>query len=199
MKMRTNPVKMLAICLVFFLSGTGAMAAANPRERVTSYSMNSGRSGVLFDAAIYYGQSEATAEPALGNEWKNLTSVYDLKLGYVFNSNLYLGGEFSTRNDASATVTSNGTTAALGAGLFWGSGFNLRSFYRINESWGDYSNGTGFQADLGYMHNLTSNFFIGLLVSHRQTTFTKNNLIVGFKSFTKKETQPMLTLGFLIN
>lgn len=199
MDIRTRSLELLVIYLVLFLSVTDLKAAANPRERVASYRMSSGRTGVLFDTAIYYGQSEASAEPAVGNEWKNLTSVYDIKLGYVFNSSIYLGGEFSTRNDAIGPVTSNGSTGAVGIGLFWGSGFNLRSYYRFDESWGYYSNGTGFQADLGYMHNLTSNFYIGLLVSHRQTTYTKNNLIAGFQSFTKKDTQPMLTVGFLIN
>ncbi len=195
----TKALQLFTVCLVLFLSGADLEAAPNPRERVTSYSMNSGRTGVLFDSAVYYGQSEASADPALGNEWKNLTSVYDIKLGYVFASSFYLGGEFSTRNDSSIAVTSTGSTGAMGIGIFWGSGFNLRSYYRMNEFWGDYSSGTGFQADFGYMHNLTSNFYIGLLASHRQTTFTKNNLIAGFKSFTKKDTQPMLTIGFLIN
>ncbi len=185
--------------LVVFLLGALAVAAGQRSERVASYSLNSGRTGVLFDAAVYYGQSEATADPAAGNEWKNLTSVYDVKLGYIFDSKLYLGGEYSTRSDSSMTSTQSGGAGAVGAGLFWGSGFNLRSFYRFNENWGDYSEGSGFQADLGYMHNITSNFYIGLIASHRQTTFTKNSLIANFKSFTKKDTQPMLTVGFLIN
>ncbi len=190
------PLVLSCIGLLFSLK---VVSATNPRERSASFSMNTGRSGVLFDAAIYYGQTEATADPAAGNEWKNLTSIYDIKLGYILDSSIYLGAEYSTRKDASILSTTSGGTSAVGIGYFWGSGFHARSFYRMNENFGDYSNGTGFQADLGYMINMSSNFYLGLLVSHRQVTFTKNDTISNFKSQTKKDTQPMVTLGFLIN
>lgn len=183
----------------FLLSQVLAISAEAAREKAVSYSLNSSRSGVLFDAAIYYGQSEATANPTVGNEWKNLTSVYDIKLGYISASGIFLGGEYSARNDSSLTSSINGGTGAAGLGYFWGSGFHGRAYYRINESWGEYTNGSGFQADVGYMVNMSSNFYLGLLVSHRQVTFTSNNTITAFNSFIKKDTQPMLTLGFLIN
>ena len=189
-------IYLYSIC---FLFGLNVFSASNPRERTASFSFNSSRSGVLFDAGLYYGQTEATADPAAGNEWRNLTSIYDIKLGYIFDSSIYLGGGFSTRNDSSILTTSNGGTATVGLGYFWGSGFHLRSFYRINETFGDYSEGAGFQADLGYMTNMSSNFYLGLLLSHRQVKFTKNSTISNFKSFIKKDTQPMVTLGFLIN
>ncbi len=176
-----------------------SFSATNPREKAVTFSVNTGRSGVLFDTAIYYGQTEATADPAAGNEWKNLTSIYDIKLGYITASSIYLGAEYSARNDASILTTTSGGTAAVGIGYFWGSGFHARGFYRINESFGDYKNGTGFQADLGYMVNMSSNFYLGLLLSHRQVTFTTNETIANFKSQIKKDTQPMVTLGFLIN
>ena len=191
----------IAFCLysICFLFGLNVFSASNPRERTASFSLNSGRSGVLFDVGLYYGQTEATADPAAGNEWRNLTSIYDIKLGYIFDSSIYLGGGFSNRNESSILTTSNGGTGFVGLGYFWGSGFHLRSFYRINETFGDYSDGAGFQADLGYMTNMSSNFYLGLLLSHRQVTFLKNSTISNFKSLTKKDTQPMITLGFLIN
>ena len=193
-----NPVVVVLLSVCFFVSAK-TYAVNNPRERPVSYSMNSGRTGVLFDFGIYYGQSEATADPALGNEWKNLTSIYDIKLGYIFDSNFYLGGEYSTRNDSMITTSNQGGTAAAGLGIFWGTGFHARAFYRINENFGSYTDGSGFQADLGYMTNLSSNFYVGVLLSHRQVTYKSNSSIVGFNSYTKKDTQPMLTLGFLIN
>ena len=185
--------------VIFLLSQSVVVSARAAREKAVSYSINSSRSGVLFDGAIYYGQSEATTNPAVGNEWKNLTSVYDIKLGYISSSGIFWGGEYSTRNDSGLTTSSNGGTGAAGLGYFWGSGFHARTYYRINESWGDYTNGSGFQADVGYMVNMTSNFYLGLLVSHRQVTFTSNDTITAFSSFVKKDTQPMLTFGFLIN
>ena len=96
-------------------------------------------------------------------------------------------------------ATVNGSAVALGGGYFWNSGFNARAFYRLNETWGDYSDGSGFQADMGYMLNMTAGFHIGFLLSHRQVTFSKNNTITNFNSTTKKDTQPMITIGWLIN
>lgn len=198
-----------ASSVVFIIFYTSlALSAPGNRERqsrsggapAVSYSSN--RSGMLFDLGYYYGQSEAVANPSPGNEWKDITSVYDIKLGYVFDSDLYLGGGYTVRTDSLTSLSvnsSSGGTAMLGIGWFWGTGFNLRGYYHIDESFGDYKSGTGFQADLGYMVNMTSNFYLGLLFSHRQTVYTSNSTIANFKSWTKKETFPMLTLGFLIN
>ncbi len=196
-----------AFILLITLGTTKSMAAYSARDRqarntgsqVVTYSSN--RSGTLFDLGFYYGQSEAVANPSSGNEWKDITSVYDLKIGYIFDSDFYLGGGYSVRNDSLSSLSlnsSSGGTATVGVGWFWGSGFNLRTYYHINESFGDYKDGTGFQADLGYVVNMTSNFYMGLLYSYRQTTFTSNTTIANFKTWAKKETFPMVTLGFLI-
>lgn len=203
-KLITRPLSVLIIILITS-SGWAASSARDRQARsgnsqATTFS--SGRSGVLLDLGFFYGQSEAVANPSPGNEWKDITSVYDVKLGYVFDSDLYFGGGYLARNDSLtslSTNSSNGGTAMLGLGWFWGNGFNLRGYYHLNESLGDYKNGTGFQADIGYMVNMTSNFYMGLLFSHRQTVFTSNSTIANFQTWTRKETFPMVTLGFLIN
>ena len=198
----------IAKCL-FFLASVGvlvsvvsetATAAQNPREKTVAI-RSSGRTGTLFDLGLYYGQSEATANPTPGNEWKNITSVYDIKLGFIFDNDFYFGGGYMSRTDSLSSQSSSvsGGTAILGGGLFWGSGFNFRGYYHVNETWGDYKNGSGFQADLAYFLNMSSNFYMGLELSHRQTTFTQNSTVVGFQSWTRKETFPMVTVGFLLN
>ncbi|OFZ29292.1 MAG: hypothetical protein A2622_07695 [Bdellovibrionales bacterium RIFCSPHIGHO2_01_FULL_40_29] len=186
---------LFTLVIVMFLSVT----AWGAREKPVKYSTAGSRSGLLLDMAVYYGQSEASANPAAGNEWRNVTSVYDFKLGYVTESHVYLGAEYSTRSDSETLTSTTGGTAGVGLGYLWGSGYHLRSFYRINETWGAFSNGTGFQADLGYMVNMAASFYLGVLVSHRQVTFTENNTILNFKSMAKKDTQPMITFGFLFN
>ena len=197
----------LFVLFVVLVSET-SRSASSTRDRqartggASAVSYSSNRSGVLFDLGYYYGQSEAVANPSPGNEWKDITSVYDIKLGYVFDSDLYLGGGYTVRTDSLTSIpvnSSSGGSAMLGLGWFWGTGFNLRGYYHIDESFGDYKSGTGFQADIGYIVNMTSNFYLGLLFSHRQTVYTTNNTIANFKTWTKKETFPMVTLGFLIN
>ncbi len=193
----------LAFWLLLIQSAQSAEAAGRAeRSQGTTRTVSSGRSGVLVDLGFFYGQSEATANPAVGNEWQDIKSIYDLKLGYVLESDIYLGAGYSTRTDSLTSLpvaSSSGGTAMVGGGIYFGNGFNIRGFYRINESWGDYKNGSGFQLDLAYMVNMTSNFYLGFLFSHRQTVFTSNSTIVNFKTWTRKETFPMLTLGFLIN
>ncbi len=165
-----------------------------------TYSRSYGRTGLLFDTGIYYGQSEATANPVALNQWQNTTSIYDIKLGYIMDNSVYLGAEYSTRTDNQLSSTAAaGSATALGIGYFSENGFNIRGYYRLGEAFGNYSNGSGYQADLGYMMNMTSNFFLGFTVSIRQATFKTNSTIAGFDYWARKETYPFLTLGFLFN
>ncbi|MBC7740606.1 MAG: hypothetical protein H7061_00310 [Bdellovibrionaceae bacterium] len=188
------------ICLSAQVSNAQSPKSSGRAAKPIAYGV--GRAGVLFDVGIYYGQSEATANPVSSNEYKTNVSIYDVKLGYIFNEGYFLGGEYSTRNESSTattTATLNGGGAGVGLGYFSSGGFYLRGYYRFNETFGDYKNGTGYQADLGYMMNLTSNFFVGIAFTNRQITFKENALILGFDSWIKKDTYPFLTLGFVIN
>jgi hypothetical protein len=56
-----------------------------------TYTRSYGSTGTLFDVGIYYGQSESDAEPAAANEWRNTTSIYDVKLGYITSDGFYSG------------------------------------------------------------------------------------------------------------
>lgn len=192
------------ICSLFFIATTSAQEGRSGRS-AKPISYGSGRSGVLFDVGVYYGQSQASADPAVGNEWDTTTSMYDIKLGYIQPEGYYLGAQYSTYTQSNAAVLSttgndsqSGGGAGLGLGYFATNGFHLRGYYRFSDTFGDYKDGTGFQIDGGFSVNMTSNFFVGLSVSHRQITFKQNRLITGFDYWTKKETYPFITLGFLI-
>lgn len=156
------------------------------------------KSGVLLDFGIHYGQAEATGNPSAQN-FKNNTSVYDIKLGYVSEGNWYIGGLYSVKNYSTISGSSNGKTGGLGFGYLFRNNFNIRAFYRHNDVFGEYREGSGFQADLEYKVSFASNFYIGALISHRQVTFKANDTISNFQDYTLKETYPAISLGFLIN
>lgn len=156
-------------------------------------------SGVLFDFAVYYGENKASGQPAASNQWDQAITIYDIKLGYVFDAGLYFGAEYSGQNENSSGSTVNGGTPAAGLGYFFGNGWAVRGFYRWNETWGGYKSGSGYQIDLGYMASITSDFYLGILLSRRETNFQTNDFIVGFGGWRRTETYPMLSFGFLIN
>jgi len=164
-----------------------------------TYTRSYGSTGTLFDVGIYYGQSESDAEPAAANEWRNTTSIYDVKLGYITSDGFYFGLLYSTRSDNQLGNSASGNSLGAGLGLKLGRGFLLRAFYKFGETYADYSDGSGYQADLSYMVNLTSRFYLGMGFSARETRFKKNDTIVNFANWSRKETYPVLSLGFLIN
>jgi hypothetical protein len=186
--------------LTFIVLLTFSQMAFSEPGKAKAISRSYGRIGALFDISLYYGQSEATANPAAGNSWTNTTAIYDIKAGYITESGVYLGGLFSTRSDNQTSVdTVSGSSTGVGVGYFGDGGFNLRGYYKFGDTYGDYSEGTGFQADLGYLLNPTSSFFFGINVSIRQTQYKSNTTIAGFDSWTRKETYPFFTFGFLFN
>ncbi len=194
-------ISVLFIFTVIYSKPVWSQSTNGRSKSAKPISFSSGNSGVLLDFGVYYGQSEAVANPSVGNEWKDNTSIYDIKLGYIFDEGYYLGAEYSTRSQSTTSTNINattGNTAAAGLGYISSNGLQLRAYYRINESFGDYKSGTGFQADLGYMVNVSSNFYIGFTVSHRQVTFKENQMIANFDYWTRKDTNPFLTFGFLV-
>lgn len=156
-------------------------------------------SGVLFDFGLYYGQSAAVSSPVVGNEWDQTITLYDIKIGYVTTGGFYFGGEYAGRNETTPGGTTNGGTSAAGLGYFFGNGFGLRGFYRWNETWGAYKSGSGYQIDFGYMTSVSSNFYLGIQLSRRETTFKTNDSLAAFDYWRRTETYPMLSFGFLIN
>ena len=186
------------LVFILLLSGeVGAQAYAGGRE-TRPIARTYGYLGTLFDVGVYYGKSEASANPAAGNTWENTTSLYDIKLGYISESQLYFGAMYSVRNDNQTTANRvDGQSVGVGLGFFRYNGFNIRAYYKFNDNYGDYKEGTGYHFELGYAINPTSSFYLGLCYSVRETTYKKNETIAGFSSWARKESYPFLTLGFL--
>lgn len=185
---------------ILFQLSYSVFAQSEAGRPAKTYSRSYTRTGVLLDTAVYLGQSQANANPAVLNEWRTDTSIYELKFGYISDAKLYFGGEYALRSDNQISVNSNsGTSGGLGMGYFADNGFNFRSFYVFNSSYGDYSNGSGLKLDFGYLLNATSNFFVGFTLSVRQSIYKSNQTIVAFDSWTRNETYPFLNLAFVFN
>lgn len=163
----------------------------------TGFSQVQARS-VLLDFGLHYGQSEAVGTPAT-QDFKNNTTAYDSKLGYISDGNWYLGLLYSYKNYSSDLASTNGSASGAGLGYFFANNFNFRAFYRFDESFGRYRKGSGFQTDFEYKVHLASSFYIGVLISHRQVIYKVNNSITNYQEDTAKETFPGISLGFFIN
>ncbi len=188
-------------CLVIFAPATVVFGQTESGGRpAKTFSRAYGRTGVLLDAGVYRQETEATANPALLNQWESATLIYDFNAGYITDNHVYFGAEYSSRADNQISVDSSaGASSGLGAGYFSARGFHIRSYYLFNTTFGDYGNGAGFKIDLGYMMNLNAGFFLGASLSYRQTTFKSNSTIFVYDPWTRKETYPLLTLGVIFN
>lgn len=191
----------LVFFTVFFSPLTFVYSQTDSSGRpVSTVSRSYGRTGVLLDAGFYRLDTEATANPAVLNQWRTTTLVYDFKAGYISDNHVYFGAEFSSRADNQISLNSTaGATSGLGAGIFSGSGFHFRAYYLFNSTFGNYGQGDGYKIDLGYMKNVTANFFLGASLAHAQTTYRFNPTIVVFDSWIRRETYPSLSLGVIFN
>jgi hypothetical protein len=183
---------------VLLFSGVAGAQADSGGRGARPISRTYGFVGTLADIGLYYSQTAATATPSAGNTFDNTTSVYDIKLGYISESHFYIGGLYTAGSDnhVSANRVSRYTGGA-GLGYFAYNGFNLRAYYIFSSDYGDYKDGTGYQADLGYAINPTSSFYLGVAVSLREVNYKTNQTIANFESWRRKETYPFITMGFL--
>ncbi len=199
--MRSKFFLVLFFCTVFFCPLTFVYGQTDLSGRpVNTFSRSYGRTGVFLDAGIYRLDTEATANPAPLNQWQTTILVYEFNAGYINDNHFYYGAQFSSRADYQISINSTtGTSSGLGAGFFSDNGFHVRAYYLFNSTFGYYGNGDGFKVDLGYMKNMTANFFLGVAMTHSQTTFRSNPAIVAFDTWTRRETYPSLNLGVIFN
>lgn len=188
-------------CTVFFGHANVVYSQTDLSGRsVKTFSRSYGRTGVFLDAGLYRLDTEATASPALLNQWQSTTLVYDFNAGYIADNHIYFGAEYSSRADNQISLNSTaGASSGLGTGFFSDKGFHIRAYYLFNSTFGNYENGNGFKIDLGYMLNMTANFFVGVSLTHAQTTYKANPMIVAFDTWTRRETYPSLNLGVIFN
>lgn len=150
--------------------------------------------GVMVSASAY--MYNVTTDSSPGGKTDSKTSLYDLKLGYLSGNGLYLGGLYTIRSQENGSSESG---KALGAsvGYVGSEGFYLQGHYILSAEKGDYSEGTGLQADFGYLTNVTGAMYVGVELSYRSIEYKKNSTIPGFEKMKMDELFPLLTVGFL--
>ncbi len=167
------------------------------------YAKNIGKDGektfILGLSAFYYS--------ANNNDGVNTTqatnTIYDIKGGYVTNKGLFVGGIFTSRtDDFGGTVSAGGSQMGASVGYYGSSGIHFVGHYIFSASLGGgagpYSQGSGIQADFGYLSSVTSNFFIGVDLSYRSISYRELGGVALPSSFTRTELFPMLSLMFTL-
>lgn len=155
-------------------------------------------SGVMatLNAFMYEAEAEATAAGGSASS-KSKISLYDLKLGYLTGSGLYLGGLYTSKNSQAGSNSVDGKSMGASVGYVGASGFFIKGHYILSSEWGDYKEGTGFQADLGYINNVTGNFLVGVEATYRTIDYKKDDTNPALDKYKVTELLPMLTVGFV--
>lgn len=152
-------------------------------------------SGVMLTANAYMYNTNIDMTP--GGSSKSESSIYDIKLGYLGGSGLYLGGLYSIRKDVSDSSSLDGKAMGASLGYVGASGFFIKGHYLLSTEYGDFKEGTGIQGDFGYITNVTGAFIVGVELTYRSVEYKKNDTIPGFEKLKRNELFPMLTVGFV--
>ena len=180
-------LQVLAIAAVMMTSAFGSLAQARGSS-----------SGVMatLNAYMYNQSSEATAGSSTSSSESN-NSIYDLKLGYLTGNGLYLGGLYTMRSAKSGSTTTDGKNLGASVGYVGASGFFIQGHYILSAEYGDLKEGTGLQADLGYINNITGNFLVGVELTYRSVEYKKDESNPSMDKYKLTELFPMLTVGFV--
>jgi hypothetical protein len=150
-----------------------------------------GSSGFLADvnAFVYNSKAKTNSSSAESN-----TMIYDLKLGYLPGNGLYVGAIYTSRNH-SGTLSDSGSATGASVGYLSDSGFYFMGHYYFTATNGDYSNGSGYQGDFGYLVDVSGPFYVGVELTYRDLTYKK--VLGADTNYELTEMFPMLTLGFI--
>jgi uncharacterized protein YjbI with pentapeptide repeats len=168
-----------------------------------SLAKNIGKDGdntfILGLSAFYYS---ANNSDATGSSHSTNT-IYDLKGGYVTSKGLFIGGLLTSRNDdLGGAASTGGSQTGASVGYYGSSGIHFVGHYifsaKLGGFAGAYEQGSGLQADFGYLSAVTSNFFIGVDLSYRNLTYKELNGAKLPSNFTRTELFPMLSLMFTL-
>lgn len=151
--------------------------------------------GVLFSANAFMYNSTTDTTP--GTQSKSNNSIYDLKLGYLTGSGLYMGGLYSLRKVETDSSTQDGSALGASVGYIGASGFFIKGHYLLSATNGDLEEGTGMQADVGYIATVGGPFIVGVELTYRSIEYKKHKTVPTLEKLKNDELFPMLTLGFL--
>lgn len=102
-------------------------------------------------------------------------------------------------NDSS---DSNRSSYGLSAGYYSEKDFYLNAHYFLSSKYkfgsnNEYSKGSGYEIDLGFLTKITSSFYVGLMMAHKNFSYTEQNVngISQEVSANHKELIPMFTFA----
>ncbi len=133
----------------------------------------SAHANILFSPSITY--MEQSQQVAANPESQAKLTVIDMKLGYVFDFGLYVGGFYSIQDH---DFLSDSSDSYLGPSVgYYNSGFlAVGTYYIFGEK--DFTDGSGkmtgvngFQIDVAYAVPVTDNFRIGPQLTYQSVEF----------------------------
>lgn len=142
-------------------------------------------------------QQTAKSETASGGTTASSDEVsitsYDVGLGYVMGSGLYVGGLYNgaTSKVGDTSTTANGMGASLG--YVFGPGLHFTGSYILSATNGEMKKGSGLQMDFGWRTFVSGSFFLGAKLSYKSLKYTE---VSGVDSVTVTGTQPYVSFGF---
>ncbi len=102
-------------------------------------------------------------------------------------------------NDSSS---SSRTSYGLSAGLFSEKDFYLNVNYFLSSKYNlgfgtEYTKGSGYEIDLGFLSKVTSSFYVGLALAIKNFTYSEQTSFLGTTSIsaTHKDVMPMFTFA----
>lgn len=155
----------------------------------------SASSGILLTANLF--MYNTTEERTPGGTSNGKESIYDIKLGYLTGTGLYLGGIYTLRNSEVNSTTFDGNAAGASLGYMGTNGFYLMGHYLLTATDGYLKEGSGIQADFGYMTEVSSSFMVGVELTYRSLDYKKDDTNSAITKVNRTELMPMLTLGLV--
>ena len=137
---------------------------------------------VLAPSLSYYAKTEQEN----GTDTERKLTEMSVKLGYIFDFNLYIGALYNLSDEEFATSSSDYNIGLSAGYVRWN--FYLLAHYILDAQKDlgtggvKYGEGTGYQIDLGYILPVTENFSLGPQISKREIKYGRRdvqNLSVG--------------------
>lgn len=197
--MKLNNTLAFLILMLIFFKPIYALAQVTPRyNRVLngpSTVYNPYRRGFVLDFGYFYFSEEKSTQPSSGADGSTQYSNLDFKLGYLNQASFYWGGAYSIKNDLLFTNRAQGRGSGVGLGYFWNNGFDLRGYYRFQESYGEYTSGNGYQICLTYSSKLSQMVNLGFTVDYREIKYLDYSQDPAMDYHLIKKLNPSVTMS----
>lgn len=158
------------------------------------------QANLVFSPAFFYKNYEDKT-----NSTRNevTETYYDIKLGYVMTSGLYLGGLYSAMTREINENEVERTSYGAGVG-YYSNGWFLMGHYVIDSEYetspgNKHIEGSGFQLDVGHWFNVSSQIYVGPQLTYRSISYDKYQTNSTTVSLEMKSTEflPYISLALM--